>query len=62
MTHPYNGPDDDRSQDPEQRYETPPDNAPIPDEQDIVTVAPPTGVHLERNPAADNPLLNPDAP
>lgn len=60
MSHPHNGPDDNRSQDPRQRHEVPADRAPIPDEQDIVTVAPPFGVHLEENPAAADPLLNPD--
>jgi hypothetical protein len=52
---------DDRSQDPAQRPAGG-DAMPIPDQQDVVTVAPPTGKHLEENPAAENPLLNPDGP
>jgi hypothetical protein len=35
---------------------------PIPDQQDVITVAPLTGRHLEVNPAAESPLLNPDGP
>jgi len=52
---------DDRSQDPSRRPAAT-DKMPIPDQQDVVTVAPPTGRHLEENPAAENPLLNPDGP
>jgi hypothetical protein len=53
-------PADDRSQDPQQQPNGT-GTMPIPDEQDVVTVAPPTGKHLEENPAAANPVLNPDA-
>ena len=45
----------DASQDPAQRKGGPAVTFPhpvVPDEQDIVTVAPPTGKHLEENPAA----------
>jgi hypothetical protein len=35
---------------------------PIPDQQDVVTVAPATGRRLEVNPAAESPLLNPEGP